>query len=228
MLDWNQQTALDAYLKSQPMDASGLGNAVKWQDTGWPNWDWYAPIANTAFSGGSQIIAANFPRILSPKLARQGFDALPADVLARSKLEIPLSSDQLGRLEDDIFISHCKMMPRKHLGAVIKVQQARDAVLADAVVEALKESDSVVLIAGSGHVRTDRAVPRYLKLRQQNAQVLSMAFVEVQDGALIPGDYAEQYGGALPFDFVWFTARLEDIDPCEKFKAQLQKMKKKS
>jgi uncharacterized iron-regulated protein len=228
MLDWDQQAAVDAWLKSQPMDANGLGNAVNWQDTGWPNWDWYAPIAKAALDAGSPIFAANFPRSWSRKLARQGFDALPADVLARSKLEIPLSADKSKRLEDDIFISHCEMMPRKHLGAVIKVQQARDAVLADALVQTSRKNESAVLIAGSGHVRTDRAVPRYLKLRQPDAKIFSIAFIEVQSDGHNPVDYADQYGGALPFDFVWFTARLEDIDPCEKFKAQLQKMKKKS
>ncbi|MBT3790413.1 MAG: ChaN family lipoprotein [Alphaproteobacteria bacterium] len=227
MLNWDQEAALNAFLKSNPMDAAGLGEAVQWQDTGWPSWDMYAPIANTAFAAGSPIIAANFPRSWSRKLARQGFDALPADIFARSKLDIPLNEEQTRRLEDDLFESHCKMMPKAHLGSVFKVQQARDAVLADALIQSLDNRSSVVLIAGSGHVRSDRAVPRYLRLRLPDTTIVSVAFIEVQEEAQAPDDYAEQYGGALPFDFVWFTARLENIDPCEKFKAQLQKMKKK-
>jgi uncharacterized iron-regulated protein len=228
MLNWDQQVTVDAYIKSRTMDASGLGDALKWQDTGWPSWDWYAPIANAALAAGSPIIAANFPRSWSRKLARQGFTALSADMLARSKLDVPLSPSQSKQLEDDIFVSHCEMMPRKHLGAVIKVQQARDAVLADAMVEVLKTRDSAVLIAGSGHVRKDRAVPRYLGLRLPGKKTVSIAFMEVHSDALSPADYAKQYGGTLPFDYVWFTARLEDADPCEKFKAQLKRMKKKS
>jgi uncharacterized iron-regulated protein len=227
MLNWDQETSLNAFLKSNPMDASGLGEAVQWQDTGWPAWDMYAPIANTAFAAGSPIIAANFPRNWSRKLARQGFEALPADIFARSKLDVPLSQEQTGRLEDDLFMSHCKMMPKAHLGSVIKVQRARDAVLADALIQSLEDRTSAVLIAGSGHVRSDRAVPRYLRLRLPGTKITSVAFIEVQEDAQVPDDYAEQYGDSFPFDYVWFTARLENIDPCEKFKAQLQNMKKK-
>jgi uncharacterized iron-regulated protein len=228
MLTWDQQAAVDAFIKSQPMDASGMGSAVGWQKSGWPSWSMYLPIADYALAGGLPIVAANFPRSFSRKLARQGFDALPADLLARSKLDVPLSKAQSKQLEEDIFQSHCQMMPRKHLGPVVKVQQARDAVLADALVQANLNNAGAVLIAGSGHVRTDRAVPRYLKLGRPDAKVLALAFQEVQTSATSPKDYTGPYGGNFPFDFVWFTARIEDIDPCEKFKAQLQKMKKKS
>ena len=227
MFNWDQQPAIDYHLESSPLDASGLGEAVKWSKSGWPDWSFYAPIADVALAAGRPIIAANFPRSLSRKLGRQGFSALPAEILSRSKLDVSLSKEQTARLEEDIYLSHCKMMPKAHLGPVVKVQQARDAVLADALVEATRSQPAVVLIAGSGHVRNDRAVPHYLKLRQPDATVLSLAFLEVQDDAPSPSDYAEPYGDSLPFDYVWFTARLEDIDPCEKFKAQLQKMKKK-
>jgi uncharacterized iron-regulated protein len=228
MLTWEQQTALDGFVKSRPKNAAGLGKAVKWQQSGWPDWSWYAPIADAALVAELPIVAANFPRSHSRKLARQGFAALPANLLFRSKLDVPLSSEQFKRLEDDIFVSHCEMMPRKHLGAVIKVQQARDAVLADALIEGLNSNDGAVLIAGSGHVRSDRAVPRYLRLRQPEARIFSLAFIEVDGDTQSPADYAEPWGGSFPFDYVWFTARLEDIDPCEKFRTQLQKMKKKS
>ena len=227
MLTWDQQPALDAHLKSRPADVRGLGEAVNWAKSGWPDWSLYAPIADASLAGRSPIIAANFPRTLSRKLGRQGFAALPAGVLARSKLDVPLTTKQTARLEEDIYLSHCKMMPKAHLGPVVKVQQARDAVLADALVEATRNQPTAILIAGSGHVRNDRAVPHYLRLRQPGKRIFSLAFLEVQDDDPSPSDYVEPYGDSLPFDYIWFTARLEDIDPCEKFKAQLQKMKKK-
>jgi len=29
----------------------------------------------------------------------------------------------------------------------------------------------------------------------------------------------------LPFDYVWFTPRVDESDPCEKFREQLEKMR---
>jgi hypothetical protein len=30
----------------------------------------------------------------------------------------------------------------------------------------------------------------------------------------------------LPFDYVWFTPRVDDEDPCEKFKSRFDQLKK--
>jgi hypothetical protein len=76
-----------------------------------------------------------------------------------------------------------------------------------------------VLVAGAGHVRTDRGVPIALAALAPDARVLSVAFVEVRDDRQDPGSYAERFGAAtLPFDFVWFTPRVDDSDPCERFR----------
>jgi uncharacterized iron-regulated protein len=81
------------------------------------------------------------------------------------------------------------------------------------------QRDGAVLIAGAGHVRTDRGVPAYLATRVPDASVASVAFVEVASGAVAPADYAGRFGAArLPFDFVWFTARADDADPCARLR----------
>ena len=97
-----------------------------------------------------------------------------------------------------------------------------------AMKSAIKKHGSAVLISGSGHARKDWAVPHHLHSLQPGNPVKSLAFIEVERQTTSLEEYAKRYGGKFPFDFVWFTARLEDIDPCEKFKAQLQKMKKKT
>jgi hypothetical protein len=33
---------------------------------------------------------------------------------------------------------------------------------------------------------------------------------------------------AAQYDFVWYTPRVDDLDPCDRFKEQLEKMKKPS
>jgi hypothetical protein len=57
-------------------------------------------------------------------------------------------------------------------------------------------------------------------------QLLSLAFVEVSAGKQSPGDYAEHFDGRLPFDYLWFTPRADDFDPCERFEQQLKAMGK--
>ena len=57
-------------------------------------------------------------------------------------------------------------------------------------------------------------------------QVISISFVEVDQQKTEPQSYALSYpNGRLPFDYVWFTPRVDDEDPCEKFKSQLDRMK---
>ena len=68
------------------------------------------------------------------------------------------------------------------------------------------------MIAGNGHARTDQGAPTYLP---DGASSLTVAFLEVQEGSTDLGAYAQAFGvDALPFDYVWFTPRDNDDDPC--------------
>ena len=97
-------------------------------------------------------------------------------------------------------------------------QHARDAQMAKSMTDAASPQ-GVVLIAGAGHVRVDRGVPFYLAQGGRDARVISIALIEVETGETSPPSYARQFGAAsLPFDFVWFTPRKSDEDPCARFK----------
>ena len=89
------------------------------------------------------------------------------------------------------------------------------AALADRLVR--EGTDGGVLIAGVGHVRDDYGVPLYLAARVPGAPVVVVAPLEVREGAARPEDYASSFDGALPFDFVWFTPRMDYKDPCAAF-----------
>ncbi len=65
------------------------------------------------------------------------------------------------------------------------------------------------MIAGAGHARRDRGVPLHLARLAPEARVVSLAFVEAGDDAMPDADLAR-----LPYDLVWFTARVDDDDPC--------------
>jgi hypothetical protein len=45
-----------------------------------------------------------------------------------------------------------------------------------------------------------------------------MAPLEVREGWTRPEQYGAAFdGGRLPFDWVWFTPRMEDDDPCARW-----------
>jgi hypothetical protein len=82
-------------------------------------------------------------------------------------------------------------------------------------------------VAGAGHVRNDYGIPVYLAAKAAGKQVISVAFLEVDKQKSEPQNYALPYpDGRLPFDYVWFTPRVDDENPCEKFKSQFEQLKK--
>jgi uncharacterized iron-regulated protein len=126
----------------------------------------------------------------------------------------------------DIRNSHCGYASEAGVKAMVGVQRARDAQMAQSLIAAAGP-DGAVLVAGAGHVRTDYGIPVYLTANAAGKRVVSLAFLEVDKQKIEPHNYALPYrDGRLPFDYVWFTPRVDDEDPCEKFKAQLDKFKK--
>ena len=61
-------------------------------------------------------------------------------------------------------------------------------------------------------------------IRAPGGAVASLAFVEVATGRAAPADYAERYGGTrLPFDYVWFTTRADEVDHCARFRGSRER-----
>jgi hypothetical protein len=86
-----------------------------------------------------------------------------------------------------------------------------------------------VSISVVGPSRTDWGVPVYLETQLPGSTVTSVALLEVESGETEPAAYAAQFGdGPLPFDYVWFTPRVDDVDPCEKFRMQLKELGKEN
>src|SRR6266516_170373 len=107
-------------------------------------------------------------------------------------------------IRDQMWEPHCRELPRSMLDPFVPMQRARDAQLAERVLAA--QGDGAVLVAGSGHARTDRAVPSYLAREAPDRSRAAVAFLEVSEGRRTPADYAEAFGpGGLPFDYVVFT-----------------------
>jgi len=220
MFTRDQQASLNKSWQELPV--SDLGQAMDWDNRGWPSWHDYAPIAQAAKDHKLPMIAGNLPDSLLRPLISDGASALP-DTLA-NQLALPeIPKDILERFSVEIAEGHCNMLPESMLGGFSTVQFARDASLARAMYDAATQSENIegaFLIAGAMHVRNTIAVPWHLerfetKLDENDIAVISL--IEADDPSDTPqsiSDYAMRFGAADDIDFMWFTNDIVRGDPC--------------
>ena len=216
--------AIARQLAEHPTDAVGLADAVNWQRSGWPAWAMYQPIAEASLEAKLPIIATNLASATARALGKSGAAALDPAFAARYHLDRPLSPEAQAAMAQEIRAAHCGYAVEAQVNAMLLVQRARDAQMADNLAAA-GQQDGAVLIAGAGHVRRDYGIPTYLASSTPEASVISLAFLEVSQDRLEPAAYVAWFGRpTFPFDYVWFTPRVDDDDPCVAFEEQLKKL----
>ncbi|WP_051013935.1 ChaN family lipoprotein [Pararhodospirillum photometricum] len=142
MLDQGQEAAIMA-AQAAPESAA---TALAWEERGWPDFAWYAPVLRAAWTAGLPVTPGNLPRETIRAVVRAG--QLPAGL----DVSRPLPPQAQADLETELRDSHCGMLPEALLPGMVRAQRVRDAVMAEAV---LRHRPSV-LIAGWGHTRRDR------------------------------------------------------------------------
>jgi len=228
MFDTDQSDRLSRHLSDHPKDAAGIGSAVGWEQSGWSDWSIYAPIVQAALDAGTPVLPANLPRSTIKSIAKEGVGALDPAQVSAWRLQEPLSGDVHARMRQDIIESHCNMLPERMVEPMVTVLRSRDAFMASVLINGagMAGADAAVLISGGGHVRTDHGVPWHLRRLVPSEDIVSLAFLEVREGEADPEAYAALFNSAeLPFDYVWFTPRVDDADPCEKHAEELQRVK---
>jgi uncharacterized iron-regulated protein len=224
MLTTDDAIPLARYLARSPKDAAGLGDAVNWSRSGWPEWRHYQPIAQAALDGSLALVATNLSRAATDAVRRNGLSGLGPTLAAQLRLGEP-SPETRSAMARELRDAHCGHAPAGALDRMVDIQWARDARMAASL--ARGQRDGAVLIAGAGHARRDYGVPVHLARQAPVAKIASVAFVEVDPAAPKPADYAARFGGeSLPFDYVWFTPKADDVDPCERFKQSLERLPK--
>src|SRR6266849_5618999 len=192
MLATDDAPAVVRYLARSPKDAAGLGDAVNWARSGWPEWRLYQPIAQAALDANVPIVATNLSRAATEAVRRNGLPGLGPALTTQLRLAEPTPDTRLA-MTRELRESHCGQVPEGMVDRMADIQWARDARIAASLARG-GQRDGAVLIAGAGHVRRDRGVPVHLARHIQDVSIGSVAFVEV-DGALVkPGDYATRFG----------------------------------
>ena len=218
MVESDHQAGLDDHRNDLP----GLGEALKWEKRGWPDWSLYRPIAEATLAGNGVLVAANLPQDSGRQIAK---GTPTADMIARYGLDEPLSPKEEKAMATEIRDSHCGLMPETSIPAMVQVQRARDAAMAEVVADwaTRPAMGPAVLIAGSGHARRDRGVPARLQALVPGVTPLSIAFVEAEPDDRDPARAASRHDGTVPFDAVWFTAPAPREDQCIQLQKQMQK-----
>jgi uncharacterized iron-regulated protein len=207
MLDEDVRPAV----QNPPRDPDAFARAVQWDQSGWPEFSQYRPVFDVALRRGARIVAAH----PSSDKVRASLAGVP-DAEARAlHLDVPLAAAARAHLRDEIRESHCGHAPPAMLDAMERAQSYKDAFMARSIFEAHAPA---ALLAGGGHGRNDRAVPHYLRLLGTKS-VTSLAFLDVDDARTTPEAY-----DLAAFDYVVFTPRVSDEDPCTRFKEELRKM----
>lgn len=185
------------------LDQAALKMALKWDDSGWPDFALYYPIF--AALGDASIYGAARPRDEVRRAFGEGAAGVFGEGAQRLGLDLPLPDDQMARRAQEQFEAHCEAMPLEMMGGMVEAQRFRDAAFSDVVLRATTDG-SVVLIAGNGHARIDWAVPFMLKIAAPELSVLSVGMLE------------QPVTDTPPYD-VWLqTGAAEREDPCLAFK----------
>ncbi len=215
MLDDSQNTILQRYANANVDD---LIAALEPSNAGWHYGQYYRPIFIAAADTSSRLLSANMERQKLLQIMMHKAKA-PADLLAIIE-RTALSAKETGAIAQEIEQSHCGMITSQQAMGMVQGQRLRDAVMARAVVSALNIVNRVVLIAGSGHARDDRGVPRYLKALGVN-NILSIGMVETETALKTPQDYASRWPTkTFPFDIIVFTPPAQRPDPCAQWKSR--------
>jgi uncharacterized iron-regulated protein len=163
--------------------------ALDWSDKAWP-WASYGPAVMAAVRAGVPVIGANLPR------------ARMKDAMADVSLDAQLNGEAYAAQQDAVRDGHCKLLPESQIVPMTRIQIGRDRAMAQAIVKAKRPGQTVLLIAGAGHVARPLGVPQHLPddVRIATVQLLAAP----SDAQVASGDY----------DKTWRTPPLPEKDYC--------------
>lgn len=205
MLSEEQAAAL---VGLDPQDAKALEAALRWSDSGWPDFAMYHPIFLAA--GPARHLGASVPPQDLRRVMDEGLEAgLGAAEVAAWGLG-PLPAAEQSAREAEQKAAHCDALPDRLLPGMVAAQRLRDWALASRAVAAVDAGQGpVVVITGSGHARKDRGVPALIAVAAPGLKVWSLGQDEAAVGEAVAGD--------APFDAVLTAPPPPREDPCLAF-----------
>ena len=175
---------------------------------GW-QWPLHQPLFAAALDQGMSVYGGNLPRDQSRAVFKSRGNNLGA-ALQALLLHAPLSDDSLAALRREIDEGHCGALPAMMFEGMMAVQRARDASMADEVMQHLP----AVLLSGNGHAWKHLGVPHILAANRPGMRSLSVLFLEHGPfaDAAAQAEWLQSWQGKA--DYVWVTPPVSRPDPC--------------
>ena len=210
-LDAEYQTAIDQALAAPGVSGDSVAAAGHFDRKSWGNAN-YGPLIAMAVGARLPIAAMNLSRGEARRVASSGFTALGDGRSVTLQLDGTWNAAREATLRQEILDAHCGQLPDSALPGMVMAQRARDAVMADVLLN--RTTGSAVAILGRGHARNDVGVPLYLAQRMPRAKLVSIGLVEVDQKLTSALDYFAANTEGSHFDYVWLTTRAARGDPC--------------
>jgi uncharacterized iron-regulated protein len=219
-----QQPQIDSfYLKAarsrRLWRASDLLRELKWDASGWPDGEIFQPLFDAALWAKLRVYPGNGPRDRMRPLVRGDHAGITDEEAARLRMAQTMSEPLLAALAAELEASHCGVLPASAFGPMSLAQRYTDAYMAESLAKAAQKHGGAFLLAGNGHVRTDRGVPWHLRQIAPDRKAVAVMLLEVEAGKDDPAaDVPRAPDGAWAADYVLFTPAHPRPDPCEKMR----------
>jgi uncharacterized iron-regulated protein len=197
-------------------NADELLRLLDWDKSGWPPARIYKPLFAAAIAAKLSFYAGDPSPERVRSVAKEGLSLISAEERARLRLDKELPEPLRDALGNELVDGHCGTLPAEAADGMAAAQRYRDAYLADSALAAAEKHGSVILVAGNGHVRTDRGVPWYIRERAPQARMATVMILEVEPRKNDPADYVPHDPDGHPaVDALIFTPAAERADPCQ-------------
>jgi len=212
MFDREDEGLISTVVRRYPYQADRIAIATQWEQSGWPDWQLYRPIVETALLGDLPVVAGNLSRTRARQLVINYISPVPNNQAQlhqhKTRMQMglfaPLPEARLEMLHDKIRGAHNNKIPHMLIEAMVMAQRMRDATLAEAMI-ARNQGQGAVLIAGREHARLDYGVPHYLRFREPEARIISLTFAEQAASSDETVEVVNQFKDDEQrlFDYVW-------------------------
>lgn len=210
MLERNEQTKVDAYLKGELTQDAFIDQTGSRDWAGEGSWmPWYQPMIESAKLAGSPVIAANAPREYVSQAMRAGYDPLLLlDAAERASFEIDRTLTRDGdwdRLKELMTELHQERVAEGGVGpaepsddAVDRVHRSQrvwDLTMGTSAAAALDRAPAVIHIAGGFHLEKRlgtvaqfarlRPIAKVLVIRLQPSEASELSETEVMGADIV-------------------------------------------
>lgn len=209
------QRDLDDWRRDNAFDADLFADIVDWESLGWPDFNIYRPLIETAGNARAHVVATDRPQLGA---GGPSFDAL-LEVAPAYGLQ---TDDIVEAWVPDMIAGHCGLIDEEAATRMALEQMERDQIMAGRLIAGRGRGPSTLYYGGKGHVRMDRAIPYLIDRTDRPPSMLTVAAYTVDEWerVLEEGPISEQ-GLNARYDMVVVAGESNPTDEflCEQMRA---------